>query len=858
MAEHLAKRAGMTESSGTLLSARAAASALGVHERTIRRAIARGELTAVKQGLAFQITPEALQRYQVRAASRMGRHTASVASRLGAPTRPVPIPLPRPAALRLSSLPVPLTGFIGRDNEIEAVANLLQEEGVRLVTLTGPGGVGKTRLALRVAEDLANAFADGIVFVELAPVRDPALVLPAIATTIGLSDIDHRPLHDSLIRALSARDLLLILDNCEQVLAAAPTIADVLSHCPHVRVLASSRAPLGITGERLWPVAPLPVPAASHPGPDFGPAVALFVERTHAVSPEFRLTAANAAPVVQICRHLEGLPLALELAGARMRLLSPAALMARLDQRLSWLTEGTCDTPARLRSLESAIAWSYDLLAPIERALFRRLAVFVGGFTIEAVEALGGPDIAEPLGALNALVAHSLVTRGEDVAGEPRFRMLETIREFAGERLRGTGEAVLMQDRHALWCLAFAEPVERELMGPHQTTWFDRVEAEHPNLRAALAWFLEQGDAERGLLLASALTWFWSSRGYFRDARHWLETFLAMPSSLLTRGHALVDAANIRHWLGDLDLAETYAEEALAICKTHDDECYTLFALRRLASLAIDRKACERAAALLVACEGVLPAAGDAWNRAYVRYLAGGLASAASNPAEAAARFAEAAAAFRALDDRGYEAAALGRQGEAMLRSGDLAGAATAYAESLSLASATGDKVWVAWALVGAAHVADAAGDTMIAARLLGGAATIQEAIGEGRLLKTALTDIAGPAFGDRSFLEAWSTGASASVDEIVAEGSAILARNSRGQPTQASSPSHRAMPLTRREEDVLRFIADGLSDKEIAFALGISRNTASNHVRAIRDKLGVQSRAAAAALAVRGQFRER
>jgi non-specific serine/threonine protein kinase len=832
-----------------VLSAWKAAQALGVNERTIRRAIARGELTATKQGRSFRITVEDLDRYRTSAAAHAGPGAFSAAPRAGTSARPVLVSLRQPAPSRLGSLPAPLTRFIGREREVATIAALIRQDDVRLVTLTGPGGVGKTRLVLRVAEEIGEAFADGAVFVELAPVRNATDVLTAVAAAVGVPDVGRRSLRDSLVGVLHERDQLLVLDNFEHVLPAASQIADLLISCPSLRVLASSRAPLGMAGERLFPVNPLPVPPTDHTGPDYGPAVALFAERARAIAPEFQLSVANTPTVVRICRHLEGLPLALELAAARTRVLSLSALLARLDDRLALLTRGTCDLPLRLRSLEDAIAWSYDLLAPTEQWLFRQQAVFVGGFTIEAVAA---PEIPDPLGALQALVDHSLVTRGEDELGETRFTMLETIREFALARLTASGEEKAAQTSHAAWFLTFAERADPVRIGPEKTVWFDRLEAELPNLRAALAWFLAQGDAERGLRLAVALEWFWSSRGYLREARQWLETFLAIPTALHTRARGLLEAANICHWQGDLAAAEAYADQARTTYLTLGDDHFAMLALRKLGHIVLDQGDLERAASLLAACEALLPATGKAWDLAFAIYLAGCLAAADGQDVMAVARFAEAASAFGAIGDHAYVAAARGQQGSAALSVGDLAGAAIAYAESLDLAVAARDQTWVAWALTGAAHLAHAAGAPTSAARLLGGAAAIRAAIGEGRLPKTALADAVRGALGETCFADAWAQGLAAPAAGLTADARAIYSGHAPGQPTPASRLPAPRLALTLREREVLRLLVDGLSDKEIAVALGISRHTASNHVRTMRDKLGVPSRAAVVATAMR------
>ncbi|MGH2617191.1 MAG: response regulator transcription factor, partial [Thermomicrobiales bacterium] len=378
---------------------------------------------------------------------------------------------------------------------------------------------------------------------------------------------------------------------------------------------------------------------------------------------------------------------------------------------------------------------------------------------------------------------------------------------------------------------------------------------EHPNLRAALSWHLEQGDAEQGLRLASALAWFWSSRGHFREASQWFEAFLAMPTTALTRGRGLVDAANILHWQGDDDQAMAYADEALAICQAHGDQLFTLYALRRLASLAIDREELDRAAAFLAESDELVRSVGSAWDAAFTIFLSGRLASAAEKSDEAVGRFAEAAEAFRAIGDRGYVAAALGQQGAASLRIGALPAAAAAYAESLELAHALKDQPWVAWASVGAAHLAHDAGESAIAARLLGAATAIREAIGERRLPKSALDREVRSTLGEEQFVSEWSHGMRMSETEVVAEARIILGSDGFQPLAQVRHGPAQESTLTPREQEVLRLLVAGHADKEIAAALAISRTTVSRHVAAIRAKLDAPSRGAAVAIAVRDRL---
>lgn len=836
-----------------ILSARAAASMLGVNEKTIRRAIARGELAAVKHGRSFQITPEALDRYQARPGSPARPRTRSAAPVTAVPARPFLVSFPRNAPAPQGSLPAPLTSFIGREREAAAVADLLRRDDVRLVTLTGMGGVGKTRLALRVAEVIGEDFADGVTFVELAPVRNPADVLAAVATTLGVPDLGKRPLRDSLVSVLDQRGVLLILDNFEHVLPAAPLIADLLTRCRRLRILVSSRAPLGVAGERHWAVPPLAVPPEGHAGPDFGPAVALFVDRVQAVLPEFRLDATNVATVVQICRHLEGLPLALELAAARMRLLSPGELLARLNDRLTLLTGGICDLPPRLRTLESAIAWSYDLLSPAQRRLLQRLAVFVGGFTVEAAEAVAAPDIPDLLGTLQALVDHSLVARGEDKAGEARFMMLETVREYAAHRLTAAGEEHATREAHADWCIGFAEHADAELRGFRQAHWYNRLREEHANLRAALSWLCEREEAERGLCLARALSRFWGARGYYTEARAWFDTLLALPATVtpMTRAQAVMELSSMARWQGDGDDAADFAVEALTLCQGQDDPLGAGYALRCLASNALDQQDADQAVAFLQQSDALLVSRGTPWDRAFSLYLAGRLADVRHDDETAVARFAAAAEAFRALGDRDFVAAALSRLAATSFRLGDRVAARAAYAESLRIATETNEWSWVAWALAGAARLAQSEGKPRMAARFLGAASALRTAIGErhtwdDNLEMTVRAALSAPQFG-----EAWQEGLALPVSVAIDEALASFESPLEAHETPPLMPLEQGL-LTAREREVLRLLVKGLSDKEIASALGIARFTASNHVTAIRDKLGVPSRTAAAALAVR------
>jgi len=433
-----------------------------------------------------------------------------------------------------NNLPVQLTSLIGREQEIATVQRLLSREDVRLLTLTGPGGTGKTRLGLQVAAELSDRLADGVFFVNLAPISDPALVVPTIAQTLEVKETGNQSLLDLLKVSLRDKHLLLLLDNFEQVISAASQVANLLAACPKLKVMVTSRVVLHVRGEQEVAVPPLAVPDPTHvPGlvtlSQYG-AVALFIARAQAVKPEFQVTNANAPAVAEICARLDGLPLAIELAAARSKLLPPQALLARLSQRLALLTSGARDVPARQQTLRNTIAWSYQLLDPYERRLFQQLSIFAGGCNLEAIEAICGalPDGAgQVLEGVTSLLDKSLLQQTEQEGGEPRFVILETIREYGLEQLTASGEMGVAQHAHAAYYLALVE--EAEIGGPQQVMWLERLEREHDNLRAALRWLLEQegaGQHEMALRLGSALNGFWYLRGHNSEGRTYLEQAL--------------------------------------------------------------------------------------------------------------------------------------------------------------------------------------------------------------------------------------------------------------------------------------------------------------------------------------------
>jgi predicted ATPase/class 3 adenylate cyclase len=649
------------------------------------------------------------------------------------PDLPGEFPALKSLSRQLHNLPMQPTPLIGREQEVASVCGLLRRPEVRLVTLTGPAGVGKTRLGLQVAAELADQFADGVFLVALAPVNDPDLLVSALSQTLGVIEMGTQPPLTLLKGALKDKHLLLLLDNFEQVVEAALVVAELLAACPRLKVLVTSRVVLHVRAEREYAVPPLSIPNLKRL-PELAAlsqyeAVALFIERALAIKPDFQVTNANAPAVAGICARLDGLPLAIELAAARVKYFPPQALLARLEQGLAILSGGARDLPVRQQTLRGALAWSYDLLAPEEQALFRRFAVFVDGSTWQAAEqvctAAGtlGEDIVE---GLVSLVDKSLLRQEEQAEGEARFRMLQVLREFGLEALSSMGETEATRKAHALYYLRLAEEAEPELAGPQQAVWLERLEREYDNLRAALEWSLERGEVEQGielaLRLAAALRRFWEVRGHWSEGRNFLERALAGSKGVAVRVQvkALKAAAHLAYVQSDIDRAEVLSEECLARCRELGDTAGIALSLRLLGLIAEWRSNLVVASSRTEEALALFRELGDKEGIAWSLCALAEIVCQQGEYARAISLTEESLPLFRALGNIEGIAFSLGLLASVLfLSEGDPAKVHTLLEECLALCREVGHKDGTAWALGFLGEVFLKQGDAVKARSLL-------------------------------------------------------------------------------------------------------------------------------------------
>lgn len=790
---------------------------------------------------------------------------------------------------RYAEPPAPLTPLIGREREVDQVVGMLRHADVRLVTLIGPAGVGKTRLALACADILAEESPDPIPYVDLSPISEPYLVATTIAHALGIRETGGDAIGDRLFRALHQRTLLLLLDNFEQIIDARPLVPALLASCPRVSILITSRQALRVTGEHEFAVPPLALPdllIAGDPGAlATVPSVQLFVQRAKAVRGSFSISATNAAAIAEICQHLDGLPLAIELAAARSKVLSPSALRARLSHRLEILTGGAHDAPPRLQTMREAVAWSYDLLSDDERALFRCLAVFAGGFTLDAASSVSTATAhAEPprashqnhghhehrasrdpsllvLDLLSSLIDKSLVREDEQPDGELRFGLLETMREYALERLDAAGNLTEVRTAHAAYYLASVERLELPLLQEHQAAWLDRLDAEHDNIRAALAWVTERDDATAAQRFVGVLWRFWQLRGHIVEGLDWHRRVLNMTGTTppTVRARALDGAGALTSIAGHHEAAVTFWDEAIRLRRQTGDPAGLARSLHMLGINWQHRGDLARALPLLEEAVDLYRHATDprdvCWRYLAIGHL--GLALAVSGERERGlACCEESQRGQRAFGNPLALGYALYFTGEIYRTNDQPQQALRCFRDAVVMLYQHGFADWdIIHLLAGIIITLYHGGDALTAVQLAGGAQRIVDTLSlplnprSGDELRQTLAG-ARVALGEDEFQATWRAGQAMTTAETVA-----LATRGAPRSVPLTEPPFAPTPLTNREREVLRLIAQGLRNREIAAQLNVSPRTVANHVASILDKVGLPSRAAAAAYAARHEL---
>jgi predicted ATPase/DNA-binding SARP family transcriptional activator/DNA-binding CsgD family transcriptional regulator len=774
---------------------------------------------------------------------------------------PAPLPLPasppREGSLDIAqhNLPAPRTSFVGREHEKVEVKRLLAM--TRLLTLRGAGGSGKSRLALEVARDLAGLYPDGVWLVELAALTHGALVSQVVAEILGMQEQPNRPLTATLAEDLRAKQMLIVMDNCEHLVEACARLVDVLlGSCSGVCVLATSRESLNVAGEVVWSVPPLSVPDAEHPpnleGLRVYESARLFVERAIRRTSAFVLTEDTASAVAEICQQLDGMPLAIELAAAQVGTLAVVQISQRLGDSLRLLTGGDRTALPRQQTLRGTLDWSYDLLSEPEKRLFCQLSAFAGGWTLEAAEAVGecveGETILELLGTL---VGKSLVVVEVAEDGSVRYTLLEPVRQYARAKLEESGEAEAIRRRHATFFLALAEEAEPELKGADQETWLERLEAEHDNLRAALSWTMEQGEAELGLRLSTALVEFWHLHVHHSEAQQWLEGALAEEgASPSVRMKALERAGFLAWEQGDYERAVALGEEALTLARRLGDEAVAASALLNLGGVAMSQMEVGRASALLEEAVALRRASGDDWGLAHALFTLGMVAIVRRDHARAMTLHEESLALARKMRDEVGIVRALGQGALTALVRGDLRRVDELNKATLELSRRLGIGHYAVSCLNTFGASAALQGHSVRAVRLWAAEESLREAIGIPHMPAELsffgpYVDVVRTQLGEAEWERAWREGQRMSMEEAIEY---ALAQGE--EPTQTTAPteegpsiSTQTTALTRREVEVAALVAQGLTNRLIATELSISEHTVANHVAKILRKLGLDSR---------------